>query len=116
MINQIQKLTALLLLWITLPVFLLLTNPETLPLPLLVVPFILLLFVIYKTMFLVLKLSFRSFSKNRIRVMAGASALLPTLLLILASIRQLTVRDTAIVIGLLITLTFYMRRIDFLHK
>jgi hypothetical protein len=114
--KQVQKIIMLVLLWVSLPVFLLITNPETLPLPLLIVPFILLLLVLYKTAETILAVSFRQISAKRIKLMAGISAVLPTLLLILASIRQLTIRDSAIVVGLLIMLTFYMRRIDFIKS
>lgn len=114
MLKQVQKLSILLLLWISLPVFLLLSNPETIPLPLLIVPFLLLLIVLYKTSLLLLRIGFSSLSVSKMKAIATVIAALPTLLLILASIRQLTVRDVAIVVGLLIMLTFYMRRIDFL--
>ncbi|MBA3758581.1 hypothetical protein H0X10_03050 [Candidatus Saccharibacteria bacterium] len=114
MYKQVQKLTILVLLWISLPVFLLVTNPETLPLPLLIIPFVLLLLILYKTAEAVLGITLNRRSSKRVKIMAGVVAFLPTLLLILASIRQLTVRDSAIVIGLLVMFIFYMRRIDFL--
>lgn len=114
-IKQVQKLSILLLLWVSLPTFLLLTNPETLPLPLLILPFVLLFVALYKTAQAVLSMLFKGLSRRRVRLMSGIIALLPTLLLILASIQQLTIRDIAIVVGLIILLTFYMRRIDFLN-
>lgn len=114
MINQVQKLIMLLGLWISLPAFLLLTNPQTLALPLLIVPFLLLASLLYKTAEIAMSVLFKDLTRKRVRTMAVVIALLPTLLLVLASIRQLTVRDTGIVIGLLAVLTFYMRRIDFL--
>jgi len=114
MLKQVQKLIILIGLWISLPLFLMLTNPETLPLPLLLVPFLLLGLSIYKTAELGYRVLFKERDKSRLRVLAAITAFLPTLLLILASIGQLTIRDTAIVLGLLILLTFYLRRIDFL--
>lgn len=115
MIKKVQKLTTILLLWISLPTFLLLTNPETLPIPLLIMPFLMVLFAIYRTTNLALGLGPRPMSPKRAKLMSGVIAILPTVLLILASIGQLTVRDSVIIFGLLILLTFYMRRLDFLN-
>ena len=112
--KQVQKLTILLLLWVSLPIFLLIANPETLPLPLLVLPFILLATVLYKTAETSLSFGFKQLSSKRIKLMASIVAVLPTLMLILSSIRQLTIRDSAIIIGLMVLLVFYMRRVDFI--
>lgn len=114
MFKQVQKLTTLVVLWISLPLFLMLTNPETLPLPFLLVPFLLLGFSLYKTAGLGFRVVFKERQKRRLRILAVIAAFLPTLLLILSSIGQLTIRDTSIVLGLLALLTFYLRRIDFL--
>lgn len=115
MLNQIKKLIVILLFWVSLLVFMLITHPESLPLPLLIMPFALLAIALYKTARTVLRVSFRQISDQKVKTMAGVIAVLPTLLLILASIRQLTVRDVAIVFGLLLLLVFYMRRIDFVN-
>lgn len=115
MLKQVQKLIIILAIWISLPVFLLITNPETLPLPLLLVPFLLLAISLYKTAELGYGVMFKRLSKYRIRVLAAISAALPTLVIILASIGQLTIRDLAIIGGLLAFLTFYLRRIDFIR-
>lgn len=100
--------------WLLLPLFLLLTNPETIALPLLIVPFVLLAISLYITSVFCLDALPKDISKKRTIVISLAIALLPTLLLVLASIRQLTIRDLIIVIGLLVLLVFYMRRIDFM--
>ena len=110
--KQVQKLIILLVLWLSLPLFLLVTNPETLPLYVLPVPFLLLAFLLYKTTRLALNLAAKGMDDGRARLIALITAILPTLLLILASIRQLTIRDTAIVVALLVILTFYMKRLD----
>lgn len=114
MLKQVQKLIILLVFWVSLPLFLLTTDPETLPLPLLLVPFLLLALALYKTAELGYKILFKKLTTQRIRLLAVITASLPTLILILASIGQLTLRDTAIIGGLLIFLTFYLRRIDFI--
>lgn len=110
--KQVQKLILLIALWLTLPLFLLLTNPETLSLPLLTIPFLLLAFSLYKTTTIGLGMFAKNMDQRRKRLIALNTAIFPTLLLILASIRQLTARDVAIVIALLVILTFYMKRID----
>ena len=116
MLKQVQKLIVLLMPWVFLVGFLLVTNPETLPLPLLIVPFIVLLFALYTTAQALLRVLFKDIPKARKKTMALIFAILPTLLILLASIRQLTVRDTAIILGLLILLMFYVRRLDFLKN
>lgn len=113
-IKQVQKLIAIAALWISLPIFILVTNPEKLPLPMLVVPFLLLFAMLYITASVGLRIIFSTLSNARLRVLSVLIGALPTLLLVLASIRQLTVRDTAIVVGLLVMLVFYLRRVDFL--
>lgn len=113
-IKQVQKLITIGLLWVSLPVFLLITNPEELPLAMLVVPFLLLFAMLYITARVALRIIFPSISTARLRLLAVLIGALPTLLLVLASIKQLTVRDTAIVVGLLVMLVFYLRRVDFL--
>lgn len=114
MLKKVQNLVILVLLWVSLPIFLLVTNPDSLPLPMLIVPFILVLLALYKTTQTILSIGSTRLSPKKIRLMSGTVAVLPTVLLTLASIGQLTVRDSAIVFGLLILLTFYMRRLDFL--
>lgn len=113
-IKQVQKLTGLMLLWVSLPTFLLLTNPEELPLLLLLVPFALLLTVLFVTARVGFSVLFTNLSPKRLRLLSVLSAVFPTLLLVLASINQLTIRDTAIIMGLLLALIFYLQRIDFL--
>lgn len=114
--KQVQKLIVLLVAWISLPIFLLTTNPDTLPLPFLVAPFVLLFISLYVTGKLFMSVFFRDIDVARQKLMAIIFSILPTLLLLLASIKQLTIRDTAIIIGLLILLMFYLRRLDFLKN
>lgn len=113
-IKQVQKLIIIVLMWVSLPLFILLTNPENLPIPLLVVPFLLLYATLYMSARLSMKYLVPNLTKGRTRLIATLIASLPTLLLVLASIKQLTIRDTAIVVGLLVFLVFYLRRMDFL--
>lgn len=94
----------------TLGVFLLSTDPYTLPLIFLIVPFLLLAALIY--------LVFRTLlgrlmsSKRKVRSIAGVTTGLLMLVILLQTIRQLSIRDFLIVGALFVGLTFYIRRID----
>jgi hypothetical protein len=110
--KQVQNTLILALLAISLTVFLLFTNPEKLPLPLLLIPFILLASLLYVLSNFVISFIFSDMKQRRVRLISVVVATLPTLLLILASIKQLSVRDTAIIVALLVVLTLYMKRID----
>lgn len=114
MIKQVQKLILIVLLWLSLPTFLLTTNPEALPLPLLITPFILLGLALYMTCSHILRAVAPGMSSGRSRSISGIATFLPILLLVLASIGQLTIMDVAIVFGLLAVLIFYLKRIDFI--
>ena len=114
--KQVQKLIMLTLIWISLPTFLLVTNPETLPLALLIVPFTILFLALYLTASMALVSFFKDITPPRRKLMAGIAGTFPVLLLLLASIKQLSIRDTAIVLGLLLLLMFYLRRLNFIKN
>lgn len=116
MLMQVQKLIRVIIVWISLPIFLLLTNPETLALPLLIIPFIILLLGLYMSSVLFLDTFFKDLSISRKKTMALVTAVLPTILLLLASIKQLTIRDTGLIFGLLFLLMFYLRRLEFIKN
>jgi hypothetical protein len=100
--------------YLVIPVFLLMTNPEKLPLPLLILPFVLLFAALFLTARLLLRRYFANLGGRYNRGLALALATLPVLLLILQSIGQLSIRDLLITAGLLIGLVFYFRKTDFL--
>ncbi len=92
------------------------TSPNTIPLPLLIVPFIIIGFFIY----FLIKAMLYSTNKRRDgipgKLLALSIATLVVLLLLLQSLDQLTLRD-----GLLTTIFaamfwIYIWRADFLHK
>lgn len=99
------------LIYMSLPVFLSLTDPAKLPLPLLVVPF-LLLFVIF---FVTIRLAVKRLNRRKRLLVAAAGASLPVLLLVFQSIHQLTVKDVLIVLVLISVTMFYLSRADFIH-
>lgn len=91
-------------------VFLLMTDPYKLPLIFLTVPFLLLTALIYLICRLLLgRLIGR---KSKTRYIAGVMTGLLMLIILLQTIRQLSIRDFLIVGALFVGLTFYMRRID----
>ncbi|HSX45109.1 MAG TPA: hypothetical protein VLF39_03325 [Candidatus Saccharimonadales bacterium] len=101
----------ILLIYLSLPLFIMFTNPDHLPLPLLIVPFMLLFIICYTSLRLILKpISWR---KKMLISAAGASA--PVLLLVFQSIHQLTFRDVLIVGSLIGVTTFYLSRADFIR-
>lgn len=102
------------LLFVSLPVFMLITNPESLPLPLLVIPFLLLFAALYLTVKLLLDRYFSNLYGRPLKGVAFTLAGLPVLLIILQSIGQLSIRDLLITLGLVLGLIFYFRKTDFL--
>ncbi len=90
------------------------TTPESLPLPFLTAPFVLLFAGLYLSMQLVLANIARNLRPKTGRGLSLAIAALPVLLLLLQSIGQLTPRDFVITVGLIAGLLFYFRKTDFL--
>lgn len=114
--NKVKKIILVSILVFSLPVFLLLTNPETLPLPLLVVPN-LLVFVILFTLFnILIKSVGQEMPDKRRKVIACLLAVFPTLIIVLQSLRQLTWSDFIIVVLIFIPLSWYLLKIDYLSK
>lgn len=104
---RVMGLYAVLFLW------LLLTDPRKLPIVFLIVPFGLLFAAIFMTVSLVLKQFMPRLSVNKRRLAAGCVSGLPSFLLILSSVNQLTWRDVALVAFLSIILLFYASRARF---
>lgn len=105
------KQTGLLLLpFFILGVFLLMTDPYNIPLALLVIPFVLLGFGIFRLVSFVLARATK-LSVARTRLLAGLITSLVELLILLQSIRQLSLKDFLLLVTLLVGLTFYLRRV-----
>ena len=93
--------------------FMLITNPNRLPLLLLMVPFL----VFFFFLFYILKSFGKNQSKLRRRqrlIRAGVVASIPVLLLVLQTIHQLTIKDVLITLGLVLLATYYLNKADFL--
>ena len=111
---SIHKITAIALFYISGPLFLMLTNPQDLPLPIVLLPFIWLFIAIFMAVQWSVKLRAEKLDKRRRMILAGVSAALPVLLLVFESVHQLSIRDVLIVIALLASISFYMSRANFL--
>jgi hypothetical protein len=109
--------TGLLLLYGLLPLFLMFTNPDKLPLPLLLVPFLIIFTALFLTvMFVGSHTHFlKGISTRRKYAIAGFVAALPMLLALFQSLHQLTIRDVLIAVALIVGVIFYISRADFLR-
>lgn len=107
--NQWAKRAALVGLYFSLPLFILLTNPEHLPLPLLWVPFLLLLAILFISGRQVLG---RKMQGKRLMLVVLVISVMPVLLLVLASIDQLDARDIIITTALVGGVAWYLNRLD----
>lgn len=90
--------------------FLLFTNPNKLPLPLLVVPF----FGLFVVLYIFNRWLWRHYSKRKQLIFAAVGSSTPVLLLVFQSIHQLTIRDVLIVLGLVMMTAFYLSKADFI--
>ncbi len=95
--------------------FLTLTDPKHLPSVLLIIPFVLLLLILYQAAITIFKLANDSGnslggkpSVVRPRLVAGLAAVFPVLLLLLQSIGQLSLRDVITVGAIVMLAYFYM--------
>jgi hypothetical protein len=112
--SRTRKLVALILLFAAGPLFVALTDPTHLPLPLVIIPFAWLFTVLYVSINFVIKAKWTSASQKRRYIIAGVGGALPVLLLVFESIHQLTARDFFIAAALVACISFYMARADFI--
>lgn len=108
--KKLKQIGLLLLPFFALSIFLMATDPYDIPLPLLVVPFVLLGFGIFKVVVAAAG-TLTKLSKARIRLIAGLITSLLLLVVLLQSIRQLSLKDFFLLLALLFGLTFYLRRV-----
>ena len=92
------------------------TNPNSVALPVLIAPFIIIGFLMYQITQIVLTKK-HSFSSQLARQLFALSvAGLFVALMLLRSLHQLTIKDGLLVCGFAIVFWLYMWRADFLHK
>ncbi len=94
--------------------FLLLTDPKKVALPLLILPFTLIEFIIYKAAMLALKSPRRS--PYMTKIISIGLALIMIGILVLSSLGQLTWRDLSLMALFIVLFFLYLGRADFLKK
>ena len=96
------------------PIFILTTNPHSLPLPLLVLPFMWLFAVLFVTSSLILKRR-KDTAQRKVVIISGVIASIPVLLAIFQSIHQLSLKDVFLSLGLVLLAAWYVFRADFIR-
>ena len=96
--------------FVILMIFLMVTNPLKLPLIVLLIPFLLLFIILYNTVMMLLRLLSRKMTHRHRRVVVTVVSLEPVLLLLLASINQLTIRDGVLSLLLIGGCAWYLSR------
>lgn len=102
--------------YVGLVLLLVLTDPRKLPIVALMGPFILLFLAIYLTIKLVITMFFPGLERRKRVFIGSCVAGVPSFLLLLSSVNQLTWRDVALVSFLMIALLFYNSRASFSGK
>ncbi len=104
-------------LYIVGPLFILTTNPDDLPLLLLLMPFVFLFATVFVTVLLIgRKLGFlKGIDDRRQYALTALIAAIPMLLAVFQSLHQLSIRDVIIAVGLIVGMIFYISRADFLR-
>jgi hypothetical protein len=102
---------------ITLGFFVFFTSPKNLPVFLLLVPVIAIFTIFYLIFYWIIRKSIFSNKEHSIRsssFLATIYAIIPVLLLALASTRQFTLGDVGLALFLFFCVAFYFSRVDFL--
>jgi hypothetical protein len=92
-------------------IFFISVNPGTLPVALILLPFILLFLILLLGSNLLISYFFTISNKSR-RVIALAVSVLPVLLLVIQSITQLTLRDVILTMAILVVIVWYSLRLN----
>jgi len=114
--DRLNKLFQGFVLVATLMSMLLYTDPNNIPLPLLVVPFLLIGLIVHGVTKLIidrLALKSKSFA---VRLLPISLAFMIVSMLLLRSLHQLTLKDSVLVCGFTVAFWLYVWRADFLHK
>ncbi len=111
--EQIRMYLLLGILYLSGPVFLLLTNPHNLPLPILILPFLWLFCVLFISTTLLLKA--RGVGQRKRAIVAGVIATIPVLLAIFQSIHQLSIKDVLLSLSVVVLAAWYVMKADFIR-
>jgi hypothetical protein len=111
--QKITKVGLISLVYAAGPLFFILTDPEKIPLPLLILPFLWLFAVVFVSTKLVLRYR-TSATPKQVTIVANLLACLLVLLLVFQSIHQLTIRDVFISLAIIGIAAVYLLRADFI--
>lgn len=114
--KNLSKRLGLILIYISLPLFLIFTNPQNLPISLLVIPYGLLFLIIYITSYTLLPKYFpKTFSATRTKkvIISGVLSFIPVLVFLLTSIGQFNFWDILLSLLILFLIAWYLLRVDF---
>ena len=111
MTKKHTKVILFILLYASLPLLMISTNPEKLNLSLLIVPFIILFLVVYVTARKIMSLT--THAKNtQIKISAGIMAFMLTMIVVLQSLHQLTLKDLLLSLFTSMFLSWYLLKIN----
>ena len=110
MINKHKQILLITACWLALVAIILLFNPQETPLPLLIVPFMLFFAAVYLSSKYFLHQVTPNMSVARVSLLSVSVSAVPTFLLVLSSVEQLTIRDIMLLATLLIITVFYVRK------
>jgi len=99
--------------------FIFFTNPKTLPVFLLLIPVISIFLILFLIFYWIIRKSIfsnKEYSVRRSSSLATIYAIIPVLLLALASTRQFTLRDVVLALILFFCIVIYFSRINFLNR
>lgn len=112
--QKIIKVAMLALVYAAGPLFFMLTDPEKIPLPLLILPFLWLFVVVFLSTKLVLQHRTKA-TKKQTLIVSSLLACLLVLLFVFQSIHQLTIRDVLISLAIIGIAAVYLLRADFIQ-
>lgn len=107
----INRYTSFILLCVGLIGFLISTNPINAPVVLTLIPLVWLFLCLYVGFGFILKLASQRISSYRRHFLSVLMAGVPTVLLLLSSINQLSVRDFSLIIIFVVIMFFYVSRL-----
>lgn len=110
---KIKTLVQTLILILCLIVFLILTNPSEIPLPLILIPYLLFATISYKIASLLLGVLFSGGNISKVKLYSVIIAVVLTNFALLKSIGQLTFQDAAISAAIVMVSAVYINRFSF---
>lgn len=110
MVKKHKQILLIVAFWLALAAMIFLLNPQDAPLPLLIVPFVLFFAALYHSAKYFLHQVTPNMSVTRVSLLAVSASAVPTFLLVLSSVEQLTIRDILLLATLLIMTVFYVRK------